>query len=80
MPRMFAVWSVAFYRCFQCNCYARRGDLSSKVTLGLLSLLVPGYLGGFQFSEMCAIRNSHHTYVTSLVRIQGIIDRLNMQI
>lgn len=58
MPRMFAVWSVAFYRCFQCNCYARRGDLSSKVTLGLLSLLVPGYLGGFQFSEMCAIRKS----------------------
>lgn len=55
MPHMFAVWSVAFYRCFQCNCYARRGDLSSKVTLGLLSLLVPGYLGGFQFSEMCAI-------------------------
>lgn len=58
MPHMFAVWSVAFYRCFQCNCYARRGDLSSKVTLGLLSLLVPGYLGGFQFSEMCAIRKS----------------------
>lgn len=30
MPHMFAVWSVAFYRCFQCNCYARRGDLSLK--------------------------------------------------
>lgn len=58
MPHTFAVWSVAFYRCFQCNCYARRGDLSLKVTLGLLSLLVPGYLGGFQFSEMCAIRKS----------------------
>lgn len=80
MPHMFAVWSVAFYRCFQCNCYARRGDLSSKVTLGLLSLLVPGYLGGFQFSEMCAIRKSPPYNVSSLVRIQGIIDRLNMQI
>lgn len=58
MPRMLAVWSVAFYRCFQCNCYARRGDLSSKVTLGRLSLLVPGYLGGFQFSRMCVIQKS----------------------
>lgn len=80
MPHMFAVWSVAFYRAFSVivmpdvETFPQRSPVASSV------FWYPGIWVVFNFLKCVQYENPHHTYVSSLVRIQGIIDRLNMQI
>lgn len=54
--------------------FPQRSPLASSV------FWYPGIWVVFNFLKCVQYENPHHTYVSSLVRIQGIIDRLNMQI
>lgn len=76
MPRMFAVWSVAFSVIVM-------PDVETFPQGSPLAASVFWYLGiwvVFNFLKCAQYKNPHHTHVSSLVRVQDIIDRLNMQI